>query len=200
MLPHLLLQVVLLALVMIFSSAETAVAAASDEKAEKSDKSEKAARASARIRKLTERPAGYIHTLRSCAVIFSILAAVFATDAFAYPLASYIGKLFVTISPEASHGLAISAILIILVFFTLLFGIIVPSKLASRKANAIAVVLYPVIITARVILFPIISFITLLSNGIVRLFGVDPHAKEEVTEEEIKMMVDAGTESVTTSA
>lgn len=195
MLPHLLLQVVLLALVMIFSSAETAVAAASDEKAEKSDKSEKAARASARIRKLTERPAGYIHTLRSCAIIFSILAAVFATDAFASPLASYIGKLFGTISPEAAHGLAISAILIILGFFTLLFGIIVPSKLASRKANAIAVVLYPVIITARVILFPIISFITLLSNGIVRLFGVDPHAKEEVTEEEIKMMVDAGTES-----
>jgi putative hemolysin len=96
---------------------------------------------------------------------------------------------------SACHGLAIVLILIVLGFFTILLGIIVPSKLALKKANKIAASLYPIIITARVILLPIIGFITLLSNGIVRLFGVDPHAKEEVTEEEIKMMVDAGTES-----
>ena len=195
MLPHLLLQVVFLALVMIFSSAETTVSAASDEKAEKGDKSEKAARSAARIKKLTERPAGYIHTLRSSAVIFSILGAVFATDAFATPLATYIGKLFGSITKEFAHGLAIALILIILGFFTLLLGIIVPSKLASKKANAIASALYPIIVAMRVILFPVIALVTFLANGIVRLFGVDPHAKEEVTEEEIKMMVDAGTES-----
>ena len=114
MLPHLLLQVVFLTLVMIFSSAETAVAAATDEKAEKSDKSDKAARASARIRKLTERPAGYIHTLRSCTVIFSIIGAVFATDVFSQPLASKLRRIFGTMSNEISHGLAIVAILIVL--------------------------------------------------------------------------------------
>jgi putative hemolysin len=133
--------------------------------------------------------------LRSCAVIFSILGAVFATDVYASPLASFIGKLFGSMTESACHGLAIVLILIVLGFFTILLGIIVPSKLALKKANKIAASLYPIIITARVIFLPIIGFITLLSNGIVRLFGVDPHAKEEVTEEEIKMMVDAGTES-----
>jgi len=89
-------------------------------------------------------------------------------------------------------------ITLILSYFTLVFGELVPKRVAMKEpekvARAVAGVIGAVAKAAR----PVVWLLTKSVNGVLRLFGIDPAANEEqVTEDEIRMMVDMGEEKGT---
>ena len=84
----------------------------------------------------------------------------------------------------------------ILSYFTLVLGELVPKKIAMSKPEKMAFMAAPILVFVAKITRPVVKFLALSTNGVLRLMGIDPHADEEVvTEEEIRLMVDAGTET-----
>jgi putative hemolysin len=86
-------------------------------------------------------------------------------------------------------------ITIVLSYFTLVFGELVPKQVAMRKSESLALGMSGMISGISKIFAPLVSLLTVSTNGVLRLMGIDPNeAEEQVNEEEILMMVDAGSE------
>ncbi len=91
--------------------------------------------------------------------------------------------------------IAVVLITLILSYVTLIFGELVPKRVAMQKTESIALGLSGMITAVSKIFAPLVWLLTASTNGVLRLLGIDPNQQEEqVTEEEIRMMVDAGSE------
>ena len=193
----LLLQVVLIALNAIFACAEIAVISTNETKLEKL--AEQGDKRAARLKKLTVQPARFLATIQVAITLSGFLGSAFAADNFADPLVDWLIKLG---APVASRGTLNSAavilITIILSFFTLIFGELVPKRLAQRKAEKLALGMSNMIYFISKLFAPLVFILTASTNGVLRLMGIDPNENEEsVSEEDIIMMVDAGSENGT---
>lgn len=70
-------------------------------------------------------------------------------------------------------------------YFSLVFGELVPKRIAMQKAEALSFAFIGVLRVVAVVTRPFVKLLSVSTNLVVRLFGVDPHADEEnVTEEE----------------
>lgn len=94
-------------------------------------------------------------------------------------------------------SIAIILITIILSFFTLVFGELVPKRLAMKNYEKISFATIGIIRTISIITSPFVKFLTAVTKWSSRVFGVSENEEEAVTEEEIKMMVDQGEEKGT---
>ncbi|MBQ8357147.1 MAG: HlyC/CorC family transporter [Clostridia bacterium] len=184
----LLLQIFLIALNAIFACAEIAVISTTPAKLEQlAEKGDKRAK---RLLKLTAQPARFLATIQVAITLSGFLGSAFAADNFADPLVHWLHGLGVLI-PEA---IIVVLITIILSFFTLIFGELVPKRIAQRKAESLALGISGLVYAISKVFAPLVSLLTASTNGILRLFHIDPNATDEdVSEEDIKLMVDAGT-------
>ena len=147
---------------------------------------------------LTSQPGLFLSTIQIGITLAGFLSSAFAADFFAEPLSQALYNLGVPISLGALNTISVVVITIILSYFTLVFGELVPKQLALQKAEAIAnFSVGPISLLAR-ISSPIVKFLTISINGILRLMGIDPDAENnEATEEDIRLMVDIGGDSGT---
>jgi len=193
----LLLQVVLIALNAFFACAEIAVISMNDAKLARmaADGDKRAVK----LAKLTSEPARFLATIQVAITLSGFLGSAFAAENFSGVLVDWVIGLGVTnISPEVLDSIAVILITIILSFFTLVFGELVPKQVAMRKAESLALVMSGTISAIATLFKPVVSLLTVSTNGCLRLLGIDPNAKDdEVSEEEIRMMVDVGSENGT---
>ncbi len=94
-------------------------------------------------------------------------------------------------------SISIIIITIILSFFTLVFGELVPKRFAMKYYEKISFATIGIIRTISIVTAPFVKFLTVVTNGVSKLFGVGENEEESVTEEEIKMMIDQGEENGT---
>ena len=191
-----LLQVVLIALNAVFACAEIAVISMNDTKlarmAEEGDKR------AGRLVKLTSQPARFLATIQVAITLSGFLGSAFAAENFSGVLVDWLIGLGVPVSAKVLDSIAVVFITLVLSYFTLVFGELVPKQVAMRKAEVLALGISGLISGIAKVFAPIVSFLTFSTNGILRLMGIDPNAvDEEVGEEEIRMMVDAGSEKGT---
>lgn len=193
-LPQILLQVSLILLNAVFACAEIAVLSFNEAKLEQmaSNGNKKAKR----LVKLTGQPAKFLATIQVAITLSGFLGSAFAADNFSELLVGFIAPIVGDSIPLAVlDKIAVVLITLVLSYFTLVLGELVPKRLAMKKAEKLALALSAIINFISVAFAPIVWLLTVSTNGILRLFGIDPHEKEEsVTEEEIKLMVDAGSE------
>ena len=96
------------------------------------------------------------------------------------------------------NSISVIVITLLLSYFTLVFGELVPKQIAMTKPEPIANFAVGPLTFLSKVTSPFVKLLTLSMNVIVRLFGIDPNADDnDVTEEEIRMMVDAGEEKGT---
>jgi putative hemolysin len=184
----LLLQILLIALNAIFACAEIAVISTNtvklDQLAAKGDRRAK------RLLRLTDQPARFLATIQVAITLSGFLGSAFAADNFAEPLVHWLNGFGIHV-PEA---IVVILITIILSFFTLIFGELVPKRIAQRKAESLALGISGLVYGISKIFAPLVALLTVSTNGILRLFRIDPNASDEdISEEDIKLMVDAGT-------
>lgn len=100
---------------------------------------------------------------------------------------------------EISNHPVLSSVLSVLIadILILIFGIYTPGNFAKHNADKHALKSYPLLRLSVTILSPIVLLMTAVSNVLLRLLGVNPSKEDEVTEEEILMMVDIGSSSGT---
>lgn len=145
--------------------------------------------------KLISEPSRFLSTIQIGITLAGFLASAFAADFFASPLANTLHEWGVPIAISVLETMSVVIITIILSYFTLVFGELVPKQLALQKAEAISNFSVTPLTWLSKLTLPIVSLLTFSTNTIVRLFGVDPNAQnEEATEEEIRMMVNIGGE------
>lgn len=189
----LLLQVVLIALNAFFACAEIAVISINDSRLAKlASQGDKRA---TRLANLTCQPARFLATIQVAITLSGFLGSAFAADNFSDGLVQWIIGLGVPIPEKTLDTIAVVLITIILSYFTLIFGELVPKRVAMRKAEPLALAMSGPISAIAKLFSPIVWFLTFSTNSVLRLMGIDPDAEdEEVSEEEIRMMVDVGSE------
>lgn len=191
-----LLQVVLIMLNAVFACAEIAVISMNDSKLAKlAAEGDKRA---VRLARLTSQPARFLATIQVAITLSGFLGSAFAAENFSDGLVNWLIGLGVTIPRSTLDAIAVVVITIVLSYFTLIFGELVPKRVAMRKAEALALGMSALISGIAKLFAPIVWFLTVSTNGILRLIGIDPDAEDEdVSEEEIRMMVDVGSEKGT---
>ncbi len=187
----LLLQIVLISLNAIFACAEIAILSVNDAKLQKL--AESGNKKAKRLSRLTAKPEKFLATIQVAITLSGFLGSAFAADSFAAPLNNWLQTVFHVTIPE---GIIIIIITLILSYFTLVFGELVPKRIAQRKAESLALGLSGLIGSLSKIFRPIVWLLSVSTNGVLRLLGIDPHeAVEQVDEEDIRLMVDVGSES-----
>ncbi len=192
----LLFQIVLIALNAIFASAEIAVLSINEAKLERMA-AEGNAKAK-RLFKLTREPAKFLATIQVAITLSGFLGSAFAADNFSEPLVDWVLSLGATLPRATLDAIAVVVITLILSYFTLIFGELVPKRLAMKKSESIAMGISGLVSGIAVLFRPIVWFLSVSTNLVLRLLGIDPNeAEDEVSEEEIRMMVDVGSEKGT---
>ena len=189
----LLFQVILIGLNAIFASAEIAVLSINEAKLERmaNEGNGKAKR----LFKLTREPAKFLATIQVAITLSGFLGSAFAADNFSEPLVDWVLSLGVNLPAATLDAIAVVVITLILSYFTLIFGELVPKRLAMKKSESIAMGISGIVSGIAVVFRPIVWFLSVSTNLVLRLLGIDPNETEdEVSEEEIRMMVDVGSE------
>lgn len=191
-----LLQVILIFLNAVFACAEIAVISMNENKLAKMvNEGDKRA---IRLARLTKEPARFLATIQVAITLSGFLGSAFAAENFSDVLVEGLLGLGVPIPEKTLNMAAVFLITVILSYFTLIFGELVPKQIAMRKTEAMALGMSAMISTIAKIFTPLVWLLTVSTNGVLRLMGIDPNAEEEqVGEEEIRMMVDAGSQKGT---
>lgn len=149
-----------------------------------------------RLADLVENSGRFLATVQVGVTFAGFMASAFAADTFSEPVTGWLyGLGFQFLSKKILGGVIMVAITILLSYISLVFGELVPKQLGLRYAEAVALnVAGPIDFIARVTA-PFVWFLNASVNFVLRLFGVTPGNSQEVTEEEIRMMVDIGEEN-----
>lgn len=147
-----------------------------------------------KIKKMLENPSKFLATIQIGITLAGFLSSAFAAENFAGDLAPVLNNLIPSISIGVWNKIAIILITIILSYFTLIFGELVPKRLAMKHSEKIAFGSIGIIRTISILMAPFVKFLTFSTNVVSKLFGVSETDEETVTEEEIRMMVDVGEE------
>ena len=195
------LQVVLIAVNAFFAATEIAVISLNENKLRK--QAEEGDGKAAQMLKMVEQPAGFLSTIQIGITLAGFLGSAFAADNFASKIVRYlVDEVQLTAIPEhVLNTLAVVLITIILSYFTLIFGELVPKRVAMQKSDQVARAVCGIINGISKVVKPVVWLLSVSTNGVLRLMRIDPNAEEEqVTEEEIRMMVDIGEEKGTIEA
>ena len=194
LLLQLLLQALLILLNAIFACAEIAILSVN--KPKMSVLAEKGDRKARRLVKLTDAPARFLATIQVAITLSGFLGSAFAADNFASLLVDQAIKWNWDINPAVLNSIAVILVTLILSYFTLVFGELVPKRIAMKKAEGLALGLATPLTFISKLFAPVVWFLSVSTNLTLRLFGIDPNEEEEeVSEEDIRLMVDTGHQS-----
>lgn len=195
MFSQLLILVILILFNAFFAAAEIAFISLNDAKIDKQAKEgNKKAKS---IKSMLTDPSKFLATIQIGITLAGFLSSAFASDAFASKLAPILNNAMPQVSIDAWKNISIIIITIILSYFTLIFGELVPKRIAMKNAEKISFATIGVIRAISIITLPFVNFLTASTNFVSKLFGVTGKDEEVVTEEEIRMMVDVGEEKGT---
>ena len=190
---QLLLQLVLILLNAFFAATEIAVISLNEKKVRA--QAEGGNKKAVKMLKMLEDPTSFLSTIQVGITLAGFMGSAFAADNFAERLSGFVVKTFEV--PAVHIGtintVSVVVITLILSFFTLVLGELVPKRVAMRHKEKFAEFVCGGISALAVVLKPIIWLLTASTNGALRLLGIDPNEKEEpVSEEDIVLMLDAG--------
>ena len=193
MIKQILLQIILIALNAFFAATEIAVISLNEKKvrALADDGNKKAVK----MLKIIEEPTQFLSTIQIGITLAGFLGSAFAADNFAEVLSTAISKAFNLSADNTKiiNTVAVVLVTLILSYFTLIFGELVPKRIAMKHKEKLANSVCGIISFLAAVLKPIIWFLTVSTNAVLRIVGIDPHEKEEpVSEEDIVLMLDAG--------
>lgn len=192
---QILLQIILILVNAFFASTEIAVITLNSTMLRK--KAEEGEKTAHRLLKLTEEPAGFLSTIQIGITLAGFLGSAFAADNFSGYLVNWVyhDLGFQALPLSVISTISVIVITLILSYFTLVFGELVPKRIAMQKPYEVAKISCGVVRAVALIMRPVVIFLSLSTNAILRLLHMKTEAEEEsVTEEEIRMMVDLGEE------
>ncbi len=187
---------ILIALIFVngfFAASEMAMVTLNDNKLRLM--AEEGNRKARRVQKLLSGQTRFFASIQIGVTVAGFLTSAVAADKFAEPIAAavyqLIGKNFALI-----HAIVLILMTLLLSFISIVFGEMVPKRIATNNPERISLAFAPILLFFYRLSSPVIFLLSKSTDGVLRLLGINPDAQtDEVTEEEIMMMVDAGKES-----
>lgn len=192
---QILLQIVLILINGFFAGTEMAVVSLNTTKLHKLE--EDGNKYAAKLLNLVADSSGFLSTIQIGITLAGYLGSALAAENFSGYLVDWLynGLGFTVLSPTALSVIAIVLITIILAYFTLVFGELVPKRIALQKSFEWAKAAYGVVSAIAFVMKPVIRFLAFSTNLVLRIMHLKVETVDEnVTEEEIRMMVDIGEE------
>ena len=187
------IQIVLIAVNALFASSEIAVISMSE--ARLKILSEEGDKRAGRLLNLTRQPAKFLATIQVAITLAGLLGGAFAAENFADPIVDLILSLGVSAPRTALHSAVVFLITLVLTYFSIVFGELVPKRLAMKNPEGVSLKLAGMLYAISKVFKPIVSLLSVSVNAVLRLLGVDPNSEDdEYSEEEIRMMAIAGSQ------
>ncbi|MBD5098872.1 MAG: HlyC/CorC family transporter [Clostridiales bacterium] len=187
--------VILILINAFFAAAEIAVISLSETKLKKqADEGDKKAQ---RLLKLTQAPDHFLAAIQIAVTLAGFLSSAFAADSFSDPLVKWLveERGVTALDSRALNSIMVVLITIVLSYFSLVLGELVPKRIAMKKTQAVARFTLGPVCAVAAVFRPVIWLLSKSTNGVLRLLHIDPNAdQEDVSEDEIRMMVDLGEE------
>ena len=191
---QLLVQVILILINAFFAATEIAVISLNANKLRKLE--EEGDKLAPKLLHMVEDSSGFLSTIQIAITLSGFLGAAFAGDAFAVYLPAWLLSVGVGIPASVLDTISLVVVTIILSYFTLVFGELVPKRIAMQKSMEMARLSCRVVSAIATIAKPVVKLLSLSTNGVLRLLRMKTDVEEEqVTEDEIRMMIDLGNES-----
>lgn len=188
---HILLLVLLIFINGVFSSSEIAFLSLNKVKLNRmiKDNNKKAVK----VKKLIDNPSSFLATIQIGITLAGFLASAFAADTFADQIVANL--VIGNISKEVLKPIVVIIVTIILSYFTLVFGELVPKRIGMNGPEKIAFAVVDMITVLMKIAYPFVFLLTKSTNLIVKLFKIKDKGEEKITEEEIKLIIAEGKDS-----
>lgn len=187
----------LLALVLVnafFAASEIAIVTFNDNKLKKlADDGNKKAKM---LVKMVSEPSKFLSSIQVGVTLSGFLASASAAEQFQPMLTKALS--FIPIQTSVLSGIALLIITLAISYVSLVLGELVPKRIAMHNPEKISLAVAPIVYFLYRVEKPLVAVLSFSTNIILRLIGIDPANKpEQVTEEEIRMMIDVGNEEGT---
>ena len=194
MLGRIILLVILIALNGVFSASELAFLSVNKYKLK--EEAKKGNKKAKRIEKLISEPSKFLATIQIGITLAGFLASAFAAESFAEIIVTSTAfkGILSTIGYGVVKPLVVVIVTVILSYFTLIFGELVPKRLALAYPDKIAYKTVGLIRSINKIFTPFVWILTKTTNLVSKILGIDEHESEQITEEEIKKIIITGRE------
>jgi putative hemolysin len=188
---QILLLFVLLMINSFFTCAEVALISLNKNRLEKMAVSGN--RQAKRILTLTRQPSKFIASVQVLITLAGFLSSAFAASNFSGRLANWFVSLGTKIPADTLSTASVVIITLILSYFTLVLGELLPKRIALKKADTLAFAISGIVLFFSRLLKPAVWLLTKTTNGLLRVIGINPETDAElITEEEIRLMIDVG--------
>lgn len=188
------LQLIFILLNAIFASAEIAVITINDNKLERMAQSGNPR--AVRLKKLTENSSDFLATIQIGITLVNLLSSAVATENFSSRLVSLLSLIGIAIPEAILSIISLIVITLLLTYFTVVLGELVPKQIALKNPEKIALFLSGLVYVISKIFTPVVRLFSASTTGIVRLFGLNTSDNDnENTEEEIRLMLDIGAQN-----
>ena len=179
-----------------FSCAEIAVLQVGEAKVKKL--SEEGNKKAKKLLQFTEEPSRFLSTIQVAITMAGFLSSAFAAESFAGLLDALALRFLPSFSIGVIHPISIVLITLVLSYISIVFGELVPKRLAQVHTEAIALNIASILSFVSLISTPLVFLLSASTNAILRLIGIDPDEDAtRISEEDILLMVDEGMEKGT---
>jgi putative hemolysin len=146
-----------------------------------------------RALKVGESPGRFLSTIQIGITLIGVLAGAFSGATIAQELAAALAR--IPLLAPYSEAIAVAIVVVVVTYLSLVLGELVPKRLALNDPERIASALAPPIHTLSLLTAPLVRLLTASTGLVVRLLRVRPPAGPPVTESEVRMMIEEGTEA-----
>ncbi|MEH2311902.1 MAG: hemolysin family protein [Nostoc sp.] len=145
--------------------------------------------------KLAESPNHFLSTVQVGISLIGILTGAFGGATIANRVAVYIKR--VPLLAPYSDPLSFGIVVLIITYFSLIVGELVPKRLALNNPERIASIVAIPMQALAAIASPVVFLLSASTDLILRVLGITASTEPQVTEEEIKILIEQGTEAGT---
>lgn len=150
-------------------------------------------RGAATALRLLEDPTGFLSTVQVGITLVGIFAGAYSGATLAGPLADLLRT--VPWIGSAAPNVAFVLVVVSITYLSLVVGELVPKRVALSNAEAIAAFVAPFMATLSRLGTPVVWFLKLSTEAVLRVIGITPKPESTVTEEEVKSLIAEGTEA-----
>ncbi len=193
---QLLIQAVFIAVNAIFAALEMAMVSLSSTKLKMLE--EEGDKTATKLLKMLENPSGFLSAIQIAISLSGFLGSAFAADSLSEPMTEWFLSLGVRMNPQTLNSISVVIITIILTLVTIIFGELVPKRVAQQKSYQVAKAFLKLLQVISTVLKPLIWLTSSATNLILRILHMKTSSEDDqVSEAEIRMMVETGGDSGT---
>jgi putative hemolysin len=137
--------------------------------------------------KLLEKPENFLSAIQIGITVVGIISGAYGGIRFSDDLTRYLLEQGIFIKHAGTISLTI--VITLITYFSIVIGELVPKTFALNNSEAIAVIVAPVIFLITKITYPLVAFLSISTNILLKMMFVSQKRKSSLTEEELRMMI-----------